>query len=631
MSKTESKSKKKKRSKKQKEEEAARKKESGISSKLNINHDDFDLAALVRDGCKERGVEMKDSTKFGRWECFCVIFVLSIIFGVAYLKIAEEKFGWSGIYRQTKENSEDVVNFYEVLELDYRADQTDIKRAYRKLAKKWHPDKNPDCDDCKQRMAKITTAYSTLSDVEKRAVYDATLGSVASLPSKSIKLTSSNFDSKVLASQDFWLVQVYMEWYKTAVEFAPVWEEAIIQYGDFINFGRIHGSRDVDLVRKLPTAIRDYPTTLCYHRGRFVKVFPTITNPRIFLDQILTEYPNDVMTAYADEVPVLAKKLERDVTGVMILATSRPDPHMRMRALARRYQGILRIAQVSPKPLASTKKPGKKPRRNKRTYFLNKQLRDTFGIDGLEDMPAVFVIPPNSTPRDAEWWEGEVNAETLMHIPKHIIAKGVVEFNPFVYVVTCLDHDAVCFIYVSGCEGAKRDKGDFRWFESAASATLEDYDSHIDENFPNFFQFAGLDVTKHAEFSKFCSNGEGDIQIYLTVEQGQYIIAWTKPLAMKRGVSLWEEVKEIHRYPPADRMVNAPSIKAPPPPSDPFWWALMDWLYNFDLNDPNYLQQCQLVALLVVGGITIYAGGMQMFVLLIFAMSIMGTGGWKAR
>jgi len=631
MSKTESKSKKKKRLKKQQDEEAARKKESDIASKLNINHDDFDLAALVRDGNKERGVETKDRTKFGRWECFCVIFVLSVIFGVAYLKIAEEKFGWSGIYRQTKENSEDVVNFYEVLELDYRADQTDIKRAYRKLAKKWHPDKNPDCDDCKQRMAKITTAYSTLSDVEKRAVYDATLGSVASLPSKAIKLTSSNFDSKVLASQDFWLVQVYMEWYKTAVEFAPVWEEAIIQFGDFINFGRIHGSRDVDLVRKLPTAIRDYPTTLCYHRGRFVKVFPTITNPRIFLDQILTEYPNDVMTAYADEVPILAKKLERDVTGVMILATSRPDPHMRMRALARRYQGILRIAQVSPKPLASSKKRGRKPKRNKRTYFLNKQLRDTFDLDGLEEMPAVFVIPPSSTPRDAVWWEGEVNPETLMHIPKHIIAKGVVEFNPFMYVVTCLDHDAVCILYISGCEGVKRDKGEFRWFENAASATLEDYESHIHENFPNFFQFAGLDVTTQPEFSKFCSYGKGDIQIYLTVEQGQHIIPWTQPLARERGVSLWEEVKEIHRYPPADRMVNAPSIKAPPPPSDPFWWAVMDWLYNFDLNDPNYLQQCQLVALLLVGGITIYAGGMQMFVLLIFAMSIMGTGGWKAR
>jgi len=629
MSKAETK--KEKRLRKKKEREAARK-GSSIAAECNINDDKFDLAALVRDGSKERGVESKDSTKFGRWECFCVLFVLSIILWVAYLKIAEEKFGWSGIYRQKKEDSEDIVNFYEILELDYRADQVDIKRAYRKLAKKWHPDKNPDCDDCKQRMAKISTAYATLSNVEKRAVYDATLGSVSSLPSKSIKLNSGNFDAKVLASQDFWLVQVYMEWYKTAIDFAPVWEEAIIQYGDFINFGRIHGSRDVDLVRKLPTAIRDYPTTLCYHRGRFVKVFPTVTNPRIFLDQILTEYPNDVMTAYADEVPMLAKKLSRDVTGVMVLATSRPDPHMRMRALARRYQGILRIAQVAPKPLGgASKRPGKKKRRNKRTHFLNKQLRETFDLEGLEEIPAIFVIPPNSTPRDAIWWEGDVNADTLMHIPKHIIAKGVVEFNPYMYVVTCLDHDAVCIIYVSGCKGEKRDKSDFRWFENAASATLEDYEAHVDENFPNFFQFAGLDVTIYREFDKFCSHGEGDVQIYLTVEQAQHIIAWTEPLAKKRGVSLWEQVKEIHRYPPADRMVTAPTIKAPPPPSDPFWWALMDWLYNFDLNDPSYLHQCQVVGILVVGGMTIYAGGIQMFVLLIFAMSIMGTGGWRAR
>jgi len=53
------------------------------------------------------------------------------------------------------------------------------------------------------RMAKITAAYTTLSDEEARAVYDSTLGSVSSLPSKSIKLTSENFESKVLASQDF--------------------------------------------------------------------------------------------------------------------------------------------------------------------------------------------------------------------------------------------------------------------------------------------------------------------------------------------------------------------------------------------------------------------------------------------
>jgi len=413
-----------------------------------------------------------------------------------------------------------------------------------------------------------------------------------------------------------------MEWYKTAVDFAPVWEEAIIQYGEYINFGRIHGSRDVDLVRKLPRVIRQYPTTLCYHRGQFVNIFPSVTNPRIFLDQILEHYPNNVLTAYADEMPTLAKKLSRDLTGVMVLATSRPDPSMRMRALARRYQGILRVAQIAPKPLV-TKKKGKKKRRNKRTHFLNKQLSKTFDLEGLDEIPAVFVIPPYSTPKDAIWWEGEVTSETLMHIPKHIIAKSIAEFTPYMYVVTCLDHDAVCVIYVSGCNGSQRDRGDYRWFESVADSTLADYETHLDKTFPKFFQFASLDVTKYPEFYKFCDEDGEDTQLYVTLEHGQHMIVMKAPLEKKRGVSLWDEVKEFHRYPPS-AMIPAPVIKAPPPPSNPFWWAVMDWVYNFDISDPDYLKQCQLLALLLLGGITVYNGGMQMFVLLIFALSIMG-------
>ncbi|KAF5199895.1 Chaperone protein dnaj [Thalictrum thalictroides] len=65
------------------------------------------------------------------------------------------------------------VDYYKVLQVDKSAKDDDLKKAYRKLAMKWHPDKNP--NNKKQAEAKfkeISEAYDVLSDPQKRAVYD---------------------------------------------------------------------------------------------------------------------------------------------------------------------------------------------------------------------------------------------------------------------------------------------------------------------------------------------------------------------------------------------------------------------------------------------------------------------------
>lgn len=61
---------------------------------------------------------------------------------------------------------------YKVLDVDRRAGEEDIRRAYRRLAKRHHPDLNPGKAEAEQRFKEISAAYALLSDPEKRARYD---------------------------------------------------------------------------------------------------------------------------------------------------------------------------------------------------------------------------------------------------------------------------------------------------------------------------------------------------------------------------------------------------------------------------------------------------------------------------
>ncbi|HEY9447128.1 MAG TPA: molecular chaperone DnaJ [Burkholderiales bacterium] len=63
-------------------------------------------------------------------------------------------------------------DYYEVLGLSRDTSEEDIKKAYRKLAMKWHPDRNPDNPKAEERFKEAKEAYEILSDGQKRAAYD---------------------------------------------------------------------------------------------------------------------------------------------------------------------------------------------------------------------------------------------------------------------------------------------------------------------------------------------------------------------------------------------------------------------------------------------------------------------------
>src|SRR4026207_2020572 len=66
----------------------------------------------------------------------------------------------------------EFIDYYKVLGIDKNATQEDIKKAYRKLARKHHPDLNPNDKEAHKTFQQVNEANEVLSDPEKRKKYD---------------------------------------------------------------------------------------------------------------------------------------------------------------------------------------------------------------------------------------------------------------------------------------------------------------------------------------------------------------------------------------------------------------------------------------------------------------------------
>ncbi len=92
------------------------------------------------------------------------------------------------------------MEYYKILDIEKTASAAEIKKAYRKLALKYHPDKNPDNKEAEAKFKQISEAYAVLSDEQKRQEYD-TYGSAGFQQRYSQEDIFQNFDLNDILGQ----------------------------------------------------------------------------------------------------------------------------------------------------------------------------------------------------------------------------------------------------------------------------------------------------------------------------------------------------------------------------------------------------------------------------------------------
>ncbi|EER10477.1 hypothetical protein Pmar_PMAR005811 [Perkinsus marinus ATCC 50983] len=225
-------------------------------------------------------------------DCKWMLYVLPIIVLLVMLKMGEEAYqemgGWS-----LGDQEED---YYQVLNVDPKAKHGEIRNAYRKLAMKWHPDRNPNCESCLARFQSVAKAYETLGDQNKRKVYDTNRGGYDSIPSDySARLTSENYHSIMDHSVDIWVVEVYSDLDEYCHSIAPAWDEVSSDLKGYIKFGRINSHTDRALFKSLPITPRTTPTIFLFMPAH-PEIPPSLMpiaeiNPRTLKRWILHELP----------------------------------------------------------------------------------------------------------------------------------------------------------------------------------------------------------------------------------------------------------------------------------------------------------------------------------------------------
>mmetsp|Transcript_79101 Transcript_79101/g.219815 ORF Transcript_79101/g.219815 Transcript_79101/m.219815 type:complete len:774 (+) Transcript_79101:55-2376(+) len=202
------------------------------------------------------------------------IMMLLLLVMLMIARVSEENFS-------PDRSLESEESYYDILGVPRDADVLAIRKTYKGLALSWHPDKNPECESCAEKFAKISKAYETLSSPERRKAYDSKRRPEKGLDAaSSVELTAENFEFLVLRSNEVWIVQVFDPAEGTCESFHPVWEETSAHYQGIMRFGRIDVSKNRRALDFMPQRIVLMPMIWRFARGQ---------EPEPFMPQLIEE------------------------------------------------------------------------------------------------------------------------------------------------------------------------------------------------------------------------------------------------------------------------------------------------------------------------------------------------------
>ncbi len=137
-----------------------------------------------------------------------------------------------------------MTDYYADLGVSKNASADEIKKAYRKLAFKYHPDQNPGDKAAEEKFKKITAAYDVLGDEEKRRQYD-NAGFNPFEQAYSSNQTNQSYQNTYTQGQDFW--SWFTNSYNTNSQYqqqqAENWQEQYTQYSDNSEYDQEHTHR----------------------------------------------------------------------------------------------------------------------------------------------------------------------------------------------------------------------------------------------------------------------------------------------------------------------------------------------------------------------------------------------------
>jgi len=550
------------------------------------------------------------------WDLTKYIIFIAIFFAVMiFLKQGQEQYAWGDRLRQRSRemNQGKEINFYEVMELDTTATQREIKQQYNKLAIQYHPDRNRGCEDCTELMEELNKAYETLRDEEKRAIYDQTFGSFDAITSAAVELTADNYDDYVTNSDKMWIIQVYAEWYQLCKAFSPVWEDTVRALEDYVEFGRVHSSKQSSLVRRLPAAVRVHPTIFSMMNGKLVNTYDLVRNPRDIISAITRDYPNYVINAPPKTMHIMKKKFHRRASFVnaIVITSLKSKPSIKIKALALKYHGLVQIGYAHPKE------------GSKRKRFLGQALEAEFGLETLPTLPAAFIYSGGQS----DWVDAVISKRNVERIVKDFLAKRVPRFTHTIFSNLCIgDKGYVCVLLLQNCGDEKPDVGknkeDLKFFKKTlALNTMEDVNLNKELLAPRRIQFGWVDVSKTKSLQPYCASELGTSQLVAVFDGNE---RYTRMPNYEALENLFQWLHQTFEGTSRFDITRAPKVQSVATPRLSYYIQIREFVDDFNWKDKENLTNLAILGTLVAGCVGAFFLGLKGVVMMIFLAGMFG-------